>query len=164
MALTNSSSLTFEEMSLAQGTRIFALGALEPGRKVELTLKSGEGRSIDELLNGIPPAIDAVNQRRHAFGSDGSGQFPRDLNGVLLASLSERTTDPAQEQRGETFTVPSSFDLNPLLQRGEAVLFARAPNQTLAPALNRFTPVRIQRDTVVRVAFPVLKSKELTPR
>ncbi len=164
VALTNSSSLTFEEMSLAQGTRIFALGALEPGRKVELTLKSGEGRSIDELLNGIPPAIDAVNQRRHAFGSDGSGQFPRDLNGVLLASLSERTTDPAQEQRGETFTVPSSFDLNPLLQRGEAVLFARAPNQTLAPALNRFTPVRIQRDTVVRVAFPVLKSKELTPR
>ena len=53
-----------------------------------------------------------------------------------------------------TFRVPPGLDLTPLAERGDAVLLAWVPDYSVVPPLNRFSPRRTHRDTLLRVAVP----------
>ena len=52
-------------------------------------------------------------------------------------------------------TSPSHFDLGPQIERGDAVLLAHLPDQSLIPPLNKFTPLFSSKDTLLRVLVPV---------
>lgn len=159
LTLTNRSTLRFEEVRLAYGTELHDLGRIAPGTGFERLLTPESGASIEDQLTGVVTALEAAQQRRNAFGSETSGQLARNLHGVVLASLSQRFAEPVHSQRGEAFTVPASFDLDPQLRRGDALLFAWAPGQTIAPNLARFSPVRMQRDTALRMTVPVVRTQ-----
>lgn len=159
LSVTNVSTMRFEELKVAHAGRLHDLGGLEPGTGFERTFPNTAGTALDDLISSLIMAMDATQQRRNAFGSETSGQFARNLQGIVLASLSQRYTELIQNQRNENFTVPASFDVDSLLRRGEAVLFAWAPGQSIAPNLARFSTVRSQRDTALRVALPVPAAK-----
>jgi hypothetical protein len=159
LSVTNASTLRFEDLKVAHGGRLHNLGGLEPGTGFERTLPDSAGTPLDDLISSLIMAMDATQQRRNAFGSETSGQFARNLQGIVLASLSQRYTELVQNQRGENFSVPASFDVDSLLRRGEVVLFAWAPGQSIGPNLTRFSTVKSQRDTALRVALPVLDAK-----
>lgn len=159
IAITNHSSLRFSELYLAVSGRMIPLHAPAPGAVLAQHLPSKAGLTLDDTLSGIWSTMETVNQRRNAFGGEGSGQLARGLQGLLIASLSERIADSVRDTRGECFTVPSGFDVNPLLLRSNAVLFAWASGQSIAPAIHRFSPIRIQRDTALRVTLDVRSQK-----
>jgi hypothetical protein len=149
----NRSSMRFEEMRLACFGRIHELGALEPGQRVEQRLSLEGGRSLEDLASSLPMALRAAQQRRHAFGGGGSGQYDRGLDGVVLASLADHLSDTRLDP-GQGFVAPAGFDMGQTIQGGHAILFAWASRQGVAEPIHRFSPRRLQRDTVVRVVLP----------
>ena len=153
LVLENRSDLRFSAMAAAFNGRLYDLGALEPQGRLERPLTAGEGRSLDELIGGLPGIYQTIQQRQRAFGGEGSGQISRSLDGVISASFVERLRGSPFDI-GENFASHASFGVNHLVQRGEVVIFGWAPGQALAAPLHRFTPTRSQRDTVVRLSIP----------
>ncbi len=153
--IENKSGLRFEKVVVAFAGRLHELGEIGPGQRREMALRSDDGLGLDDLLAGLPQAIQVVNQRRSAFGGEGSGIMDRNLDGVLLASFVQRHAR-GRTDSGESFFSPAGFDANHLVERGEAMVFAWAPQQSVAPAIQRFAPTRMRRDAVVRAVLPVL--------
>jgi hypothetical protein len=86
-----------------------------------------------------------------AFGSATSGEWARNLEGVVLASFTEK----GALDIGESFSTPAGLDVSYLLERGEAVLFAWASGQAIGAPIHRFSPRRLQRDVALRVTLPI---------
>ena len=104
-----------------------------------------------------------VQQRMNQFGGSGSGHIDDVFNSALAASFLGVTTigsDPNQQQYYpyyNRFVSPPGFDLTGVMQRGDAVLIAWMPGETLTPTLNKFTPRYSKHDTLLRVAVPLSK-------
>lgn len=151
----NHSDLRFNELRLAYAGRLHLLGQLLPGQSLEHSINPDEGTPILEGLGGVLNAASrAAVQRRQAFGGEGSGWLERGLNGVVLASFTEKFANLHANQ-GQDFIAPMGFDLSHLVDRGEAVLFGWAGGQSIANPIHRFSPRRLQRDVVLRVVLPV---------
>ena len=132
---------------------VWNLGALAPQGRLEFVADPETAENLDRILSTLPGLFQTVQQRRFAFGSEHSGQIPKNLDGVVAASLIDH---PLARRSGanETFGSHASFGVHPLLDRDEIVLFGWAPGQSVAAPLHRFTPTRVQRDTVVRWSVP----------
>jgi hypothetical protein len=52
------------------------------------------------------------------------------------------------------YVFPAGCDLTPLADRGETILFAWLPGETLVPTLNKFTALRTQKGTLLRLVVP----------
>jgi hypothetical protein len=158
IALENRSNLRFTQISIAFGNRLHEVGALEAGQRLEMDLPREGGTTLEAILGQWPHALAKVRQRGMAFGGEASGQWTRDLTGVVLASFVDGQVNHVFDPGGESFSTPAGFDLGNVLQRGEAVLFGWAPNQGWAAPIHRFSPRRQQRDTVVRLTLEVTPS------
>jgi hypothetical protein len=55
------------------------------------------------------------------------------------------------------FVTPPGFDLTPQMQRGDAILLAWMPGETIVPTLNKFSPRYSRKDTMLRVAVSIDK-------
>jgi hypothetical protein len=95
----------------------------------------------------------AVNQRQQAFG--GNEQIQNIALGTMAASFVSRLQPPNPYGQAGAFLTPPGLDLSPLVERGDAVLLAWAPDYALVKPLNKFSPRRSHRDTLLRVAAPV---------
>ena len=118
------------------------------------------GRSIGEDLGVFVSRQasrfqNAASQRRSQFGNDGShlSDFYNASSAASFASLIKHGNESDQFQPyQQTSVVPSrDFDLAASTARGDAVLLAWLPGETLVAPLNRFTPRRSHRDTLLRV-------------
>lgn len=103
-----------------------------------------------------------VQQRQNQFGGGGSGHIDDIFNSALAASFLNVTTlgDANQPQFNSyysRFISPPGFDLSAMMQRGDAVLLAWMPGETLTPTLNKFTPRYSRKDTILRIAIPLSK-------
>lgn len=154
LVVTNLSNLKLDAVTVAYGGRLFEFGGIGAGQTLSKPLHSAPSQALqDFLVTTLPAAMASAQQRRYAFGSEGSGRFDRNLNGAILASFVEHgaTVSDGSEQ----FSGPVGLDLNPVLQRGDGILFAWVSGQGIAPPMHRFTPRRIQRDSVLRAAIAV---------
>ena len=70
----------------------------------------------------------------------------------MAASFAQPTERSAEGQLRVTSSRRLGFDLTPLVQRGDAVLLAWAPNYSPVKPLNQFSPRRSRRNTLLRVA------------
>ncbi|MGE3308478.1 MAG: hypothetical protein AB7O66_00800 [Limisphaerales bacterium] len=152
LILENNSDLRFTAVTVAYEGRLHDLGELPAKGRLESPLAAGTGRPLDEFLGQLPHTYNVVQQRRFAFGGERSGQIERNLDGVILASFVDRFRGSRQD-RGESFASHASFGVDHLVRRGEAIVFAWAPGQSVAAPIHRFTPTRSQRDSVVRIAL-----------
>ena len=103
-----------------------------------------------------------VQQRQNQFGGSGSGHLDDAFGstaGLSFLALSV-PSDPNQANQNQyysRFVTPPGFDLTSLMQRGDAVLLAWLPGETLVPTLNQFTPRHARKDTILRVVVPLGK-------
>ncbi len=98
--------------------------------------------------------MSAAQQRQHAFGNNASAQIA-DLPGSAMAASFISQVQPSSRYGGSyNFITPPRFDLSPLLRRGDAVLLAWVPNHSPVSPINRFSPRRTHRDTLLRIAAP----------
>jgi len=97
----------------------------------------------------------AVNQRQSAFGNERAAQIQDVAHGTMAVSFISQFHQANQYGHQQRFITPPGLDLAPLVERGDAVLLAWAENYALAKGLNRFSPRRSDRDTLLRVVVPV---------
>jgi hypothetical protein len=82
LVVENVSELRFTAVAAAYKGRLYDLGALPPQGRLEFPLGANEGRSLDDLVGGLPGLYQTVQQRRFAFGGERSGQVPKNLDGA----------------------------------------------------------------------------------
>jgi len=95
--------------------------------------------------------ISAIDARRRAFGDSGSSQIHDLTNASMAASF---ITMNNTKENYNNFSVQPGFDLSSLVERGDAVFLAWAPNYSFTKPLNQFSARRGSRGTLVRVAVP----------
>ena len=141
---------------LVVGGRMFDLGDLTKGKTT--VLLRGAGSSLrDFVMNQSGQLNNAVQQRQQQFGGEESGRINDAFVGAMAASFISLQGDRNQEQPGNyypyqgNFVTSPGFDLSPQIQRGDAVLLAWLPGQTLVAPLNKFTPRHSNKDTLLRV-------------
>jgi hypothetical protein len=138
---------------VAQG-RVFDLGDLTANQTKRLTLNNASGKSLSQFVDQFRQQFfDAVQQRRQALGRDRSARLDRQAVNVVAVSFVSQIDDGRNDNR--YFMAPSGFDVSQLVERGDALVFAWAPGQSPAKAINRFSPRRSQRDTMWRLSVPI---------
>ena len=95
--------------------------------------------------------INAIQARRQALGQD--VRLAKTCENAIAVSLVSRPEDFVPNN--QFFLAPRGMDVSPLLDRGDAVLFAWAADHSVTSPIHRFTPRRTHRDTLLRLAIPV---------
>jgi hypothetical protein len=140
---------------LGIGDRVYSLGDLGAGETRKSTLNPSQGQFLPEFVRlHSQRFLSAAQQRQQAFGREQSGALQLSPDSVAAASLISAGGIYQGAQR--TFIYPEGTDIAALLQRGQAVLFAwDGDHGALQPGLPQFTPPRISRNTMYRLAIPV---------
>jgi hypothetical protein len=144
--------------------RIHELGDITKGKTATLFYSSGT-QLQPFVQNQVNQLSAAAQQRQHQFGSGESGRIHDIFTSTTAASflsVANTTYDPNQPWNQNSyysrFVTPPGFDLTTLMQRGDAVLLAWMPGETIVPTLNKFSPRYSRKDTVLRVAVPLRKN------
>jgi hypothetical protein len=155
VTVQNHLDVTLTAAKLVRDNKVFELGEV-PARQSK-TFGLGHLRETP-LKNYVQTHgssfLNAVNSRQRAFGDNSSSLIPDITNAAMAASFVGQL-NPANNY--ESFNAESDFDLSPLVQRGDAVVLAWAPNHSLIKPLNQFPARRGARHTLLRVAVPVQK-------
>ena len=92
--------------------------------------------------------------RQNQFGGQNAGHITDVFDSTVAASflqMANVSQDPSQPFNQfnyiSRFVTPPGFDLTPQMKRGDAVVLAWLPNETLAPSLNQFAPRYSRKDT-----------------
>jgi hypothetical protein len=106
----------------------------------------------------------AVQAQQRVFGGRESGRIDDLANGSMAASFLSLLSSPQNWMR--QFISPPGLDLSAVVEHGNAVLLAWAPDYAPVKPLRQFTPRRSQKNTLWRVVAPVQspKSKVQSPK
>jgi len=139
--------------------RVFNLGDLTKGAQRNVSRNSGS-LLPSVVQNQANNFAQIVQQRQSQFGGQG-GHIDDVFNATVAVSflgLAQTSGDPSQpwmQGYWNRFVTSRGVDLAPLMQRGDAILMAWLPDDTLVPTINKFTPRYSKKNTVLRVAVPV---------
>jgi hypothetical protein len=137
------------------GGRIYDLGELAARQTGNFPLETQKGRLLTDFVKSHSGQFSyAVQQRHTAFGDERQGRLT-DLPGNSMAVSFLGLVAPEGNNPQDKFNVPERLDLSRLLDRGDAVVLAWDPGQAPCPPMNKFTPRRLNRDCLYRLAVPV---------
>jgi hypothetical protein len=147
------------EARLVLEWRVHTLNELPAKQTKKFQLEGGQGMALAAFVrtNGNQFQT-AAQQRRQAFGK--SFHLTNAPLGAMAASFVTQLSGPGNNPNNyqnihNTFVVSPGFDLSSLVERGDAVLLAWDAGHLFTGAMNRFTPRRSSRDTLLRLAVPV---------
>jgi len=143
--------------------RMYELGDITKPKPI--TLYRMNGTQLQSFVqNKVNHFNTVVQSRQNQFGGGGTGHIDDVFDSAVAASFLGITTissDPNQQYNNynyyNRFVSPPGFDFTGVMQRGDAVLVAWMPGDTLVPTLNKFNPRYSKKDTVLRVAVPLSK-------
>lgn len=146
------------QAALIWGGFLYRIGELPRAKTFKLSGQGGEPLA-GFVRNRQNTFQNAINQRRSQFGGGRQVFIDDGLTTAIAASflsVGPMQGNPQQYQYQPYAGVVASrdFDLGPNLQRGDLVLLAWLPGETLLAPLNKFNPRRSHRDTVLRVVVP----------
>jgi hypothetical protein len=143
--------------------QIYDLGDITKG-KPSTTLSAG-GSPVANMVQVQANMFENVaSQRRSQFGGAEGGHLDDIFgNTTAISFLGLAVTSGGQNQNyninngyyNSRFITSAGMDLTPLMLRGDAVLLAWMPDETIVPTLNKFTPRYSKKNTVLRVVVPV---------
>jgi hypothetical protein len=150
----NTTDTTFTEATLIIEGRVVEIGKVSPHTNLPVPVLRGSGTTLANFLQSHHSIFQsAVQQRQRAFGGGESG-FIDDLPQSAMIASFGATLEPQQTYAGR-FITPGTLDLTRLLERGDAVLLAWAPNWAPVKPMNHFAAKRGRHDTLVRVSAEV---------
>ncbi len=132
---------------------IYTLGDV-PARKSQTFRRSAAPKaSLSSFVSRYGDSFNsALDSRSHAFGGNTESRLPDKPNCTVAASFVTQLNTPNNQY--QNFSTPPGFDLNPVVQRGDAVVLAFASDYAPVKPLNQFTPRRNNRSTLFRVTVP----------
>jgi hypothetical protein len=150
----NRTSQKLSNAQVAVDNHIMNLGDLPAKATKSFTVTKGQGTNLREFVTRHGHTFqNAVQSRKSAFGATDSGRIGDLANSTVAASFISQMTQP-QSYMGSFISAPG-LDLSPVVERGNAVLFAWASDYSPIKPLNQFTPRRSHRSTMWRVAVAV---------
>src|SRR5439155_8426263 len=104
---------------------IYWLGDLTFRQPKTTTLGKGQGRPLREFVGQYSQVfLDAANSRQHAFGASESGHIGDLPNSTVAASFISQMN--RRDNYMFNYITPPGLDLSPVVEHGNAVLFAWA--------------------------------------
>jgi hypothetical protein len=141
-------------VQIAIENKLFTLGDLGAKETKTFTVTKEGGMPLKDFVSKHGQSFQqAVQYRQRAFGAAESGHIDDLPNTTVAASFLSQL---AQQQAYMNFVAPPGLDMSPLIEHGNAVLFAWAADYSPVAPFYRFTPRRSHRDTLWRVSVPVL--------
>lgn len=134
------------------GGKIHELGELLPNQTKDIRLETGSGVPISEFARNYGGQFfEAAQNRRQTFGS--SRQINWELPNASMAASFISQLDENQSHR--RFISSGGLDLTDLAESNQAILMAWDSGHIYTKPLNRFTPRRTSKNTLLRVSVPV---------
>lgn len=150
--LENKTAQKLTNLQLAIDDRIISLGNLSGEESRTQTVSRRDGMLLRSFVSNLGGNFqNAVASRQHALGSTTSGQISEKANSTVAVSFLSQLGQPQAYQ--STFISPPGLDLSPVLEHGGAVLLAWAEGFSPIKPIYQFSPRRLQRDTLWRLAL-----------
>jgi hypothetical protein len=137
------------------GELMFDIGSLEPGKQFEQTLNPSAGKPLTEFVRqngGNNIFQSAVERRRNPLGGNGTQLEDRPKT-VATASFYRMLEESNNSQR-QIVGAPG-LDMSAEVKRGDAVVLAWDEGQIWTKPINQFQPIRMRRDSMLRLVVPV---------
>ena len=151
--IENKTGQLLPQARLVLGQRLYDLGELPPDQSKTFTLTTASGTPLASFVNQNFNAFQsAVNNRRQNFGGN-TVAIGNVAEGAMAASFLGKMNTGGQGWN--SFAVFRSLDLSRFVGADNAILLAWDPGHSPAAPLNRFTPRRSHRDTLLRMVAPV---------
>lgn len=152
VAVENHLPRTLDEVRLVYRDRYYHLESVPGGSRRTFNFRLAEGTSLANLLNNrLNQFRMAVGSRRQAFGRTEAGRIDPDADNLLAVSFLGRSSVRQPAQRDWVY--PAGLELSPLLDRGEGVLLAWDPGETIASAPFISSPIpRVTSSVFYRLA------------
>jgi hypothetical protein len=132
---------------------IFDIGSLEPGKQFEQNLNPAAGKLLRDFVqqngNGFQMAVE---RRRNPLG--GGGPILDDRPKTVATASFYRLLDETQNTSRQIVGVPG-LDMSSELKRGDAVVLAWDAGEIWTKPINQFQPIRMRRDSMLRLVVPV---------
>ena len=155
----NKTGHPLSNLRLAIGGYITELGVVPANQARTFSVSRNQGQPLDSFVISHGNEFRAkVEARRRPLGTSITPHIddkPNATTAVSFISRLDRNTSQGYYSQG--FESPVGLDLSPVLDRGQAVLFAWADDcsPTTVTPLNDFSPRRAHRDTMWRVSVQV---------
>ena len=119
---------------------------------VEAVEGQGEGGELGRIETRVLRGLDRGDE--DVIGPLGNGvEHIDDWAGAsMAASFTQHTAGGDMSSR--QFIWPPTFDLSPVVERGDVVILAYLPGDSLVPAMNQFAALRQAKGTLVRLVIP----------
>jgi len=156
--LENRSNQSLANLQLAIAERLIPLGNLAAQETRTQTIERNAGTPLKTFVSNYGGNFqNAVMSRQRALGSTISGQLSDKINSTVAVSFVSQL-GPAQSYQSmypNNLLAPPGLDLSPVLAHGGAVLLAWAGDYSPIKPIYQFSPKRLHRDTMWRLALTV---------
>jgi hypothetical protein len=150
----NRTEQNLSNVQIAIEGQIVTLGELPASRAKTFAIKRGQGSQVRDFVSRYGNTFQgAVQGRQRTFASSESGHIEDLPNSSVAVSLISLMASGNNYMA--SFITPPGLDLAPVLERGNALVFAWAADYSPAKPINQFSPRRIHRDTLWRIAVPL---------
>jgi hypothetical protein len=154
LVIANRRQIGMTNVVVVRGTRMFRVGNIEGGQEARVGFEGQAESYVDFARNWNPIFSQVSGRRSEVFGGGGGGAEHIDdwAGASVAASFTQHTAagDPSSRQ----FIWPPTFDLSPVVERGDVVILAYLPGDSLVPAMNQFPVLRQAKGTLVRLVIP----------
>ena len=154
LKLENKTNQKLTNVQLAIGDRLVNLGSLAAQETRTQKVGRGDGELLRLFVGSYGANFQgAVSSRQRALGSTASGQITDKPNSTVAVSFLSQLGE--QQMYQGSFIAPPGLDLSPVLNHGGAVLLAWAGDYSPIKPIYQFSPRRLHRDTLWRLALNV---------
>jgi hypothetical protein len=150
----NKTAQQLTNLQLVIEDRIIDLGTLAGQQAKTQTVTRRAGMPLRNFVANFGGNFQsAAVSRQHALGSTASGQISDKPNSTVAVSFLSQLGQAQMYQ--SSFVGPPGLDLSPVLEHGGAVVLAWAGGYSPIKPIYQFSPRRLQRDTLWRLALKV---------
>jgi hypothetical protein len=137
---------------------VFDIGTLEAGAQFDKTLNPASGTALMQFVSqngGNSIFQSAIERRRNPLG--GGGVQLNDRPKTIATASFYRMIEEGNHNQRQIVGVPG-LDMSAEVKRGDAVVLAWDEGNIWTQPINKFQPIRMKRDSMLRLVVPVKKS------
>ena len=153
LKVENRLDLPLKSVRLVTGDQVLELGDVPAKGDKIFSLKDARKSDLSQFVNQHANNFNhAIQSRQRAFGNNERGRIdniPDSVEASCFISLINTANNPYNN-----FATPPGYDLSPLTRRGDTVLLAWVAGFSPIKSMNKFSPRRTQKDTLLRVVVP----------
>lgn len=156
LAIANRRDAALTNIVVIHDRKARVLPSMAGGETLRIDLgaapEPGQAIAVADLTRDWSATFQGVASRRgEVFGGQGEEHIDNWPGAAVAASLTRAVSGNDEGQRH--FVWPPGLDLSPLVERGDVVILAFAPNDSVLPAVNRFAATRQSRSSLYRLVL-----------